>query len=97
MVDGIADPRGRGSGAIDERLVLAAIERSDEAWLSAEAVAVEAGLPLERVRKVLETTRADILVALADGPDAPARYSTRRHYRAKTGLLRRYFDAIASS
>ena len=97
MAEGVADPWGRWSGAIDEPLVLAAIERSAEAWLSAEAIAAESGLPLERVQKVLDTTRADVLVAPAGAPVAPARYSTRRHYRTRTGLVRRYFDALASS
>lgn len=96
-MESVADPWGRWSGAIDEPLVLAAIERSNRAWLSAEAIAAEARLPLERVQKVLDSTRADILVAPADEPDGPARYSTRRHYRARTGLLRRYLDALVSS
>lgn len=77
--------------------MLAAIERSSEAWLSPEAIAAASGLPLERVQKVLDTTRADVLVAPAEEPGAPMRYSTRRHYRATAGLLRRYLDALASS
>ena len=97
MAEAVADPWGRWSGAIDEPLVLAVIERSAEAWLSAEAIAAASGLPVERVQKVLDSTRADILVAPSAEPCAPARYSTRRHYRARTGLMRRYFDALASS
>jgi hypothetical protein len=93
----VAEPRGTWSAATDEPLVLAAIERSDRTWLSAEAIARESGLPPARVRAVLDATPADVLVALADGPDAPARYSTRRHYRSTTGLLRRYLDALVSS
>jgi hypothetical protein len=97
VAEAVADPWGRWSGAIDEPLVLAAVERSGQAWLSAEAIAAESGLPVARVQKVLDSTRADILVAPAAEPGVPARYSTRRHYRARTGLLRRYFDALASS
>jgi len=93
----VADPWGRWSGAIDEPLVLAAIERSDQAWLSAEAIASASGLPPERVHKVLHAAPADVVVAPPEVPGAPARYSTRRHYRATTGLLRRYFDAVVSS
>jgi hypothetical protein len=93
----MADPWGRWSAATDEPLVLAAIERSHRTWLSAEAIAAESGLPLGRVQMVLDATPADVLVAPAEGPDAPARYSTRRHYRATTGLLRRYLDALVSS
>jgi hypothetical protein len=93
----VADPWDRWSAATDEPLVLAAIERSDRPWLSAEAIAAESGLPLGRVRRVLDATPADILVAPAEGPGAAARYSTRRHYRATTGLLERYVDALESS
>ena len=93
----VADLRGRWFAAADEPLVLAAIERADRTWLSAEAIARESGLPLGRVQLVLDATPAGVLVTPADGPDAPARYSTRRHYRATTGLLGRYFDALESS
>jgi hypothetical protein len=81
----------------DEPLVLATIERSDDTWLSAEAIAAESGLPLDRIRDILETAPAQIIAAPADGSGRPARYSTRGHYRATTSLLRRYFDALLSS
>jgi hypothetical protein len=81
----------------DEPLVLATIERSDQSWLSAEAISEETGLPLERVQLVLDSAPAGIIVDPADGRGATARYSTRQHYRAKTGLLRRYVDALVSS
>ena len=81
----------------DEPLVLATIERSDDTWLSAEAIAAESGLPLDRVRNVLETTPAEIIAAPADGSGRPPWYSTRGHYRATTSLLGRYFDALVSS
>ena len=92
-----ADPRARQTAVADEPLVLAAIERSDDTWLSAEAIAAGSGLPLDRVRDVLETTPAEIIAAPADGSGRPARYSTRGHYRATTSLLGRYFDAVVSS
>jgi len=92
-----ADPRSRRTAIADEPLVLATIERSDDTWLSAEAIAAGSGLPLDRVRNILETTPAGVIVAPADGSGRPARYSTRGHYRATTSLLGRYFDALASS
>ena len=92
-----AGPRARQTAIADEPLVLAAIERSDDTWLSAEAIAAGSGLPLDRVRDVLETTPAEIIVAPADGSRWPVRYSTRGHYRATTSLLGRYFDALVSS
>jgi len=93
----LADPWARWTAVTDEPLVLATIERADETWLSAEAIAGETGLPLERVQTVLDTAPASVIVDPADGSGAPARYSTLEHYRATTGLLRRYVDAILSS
>jgi hypothetical protein len=81
----------------DEPLVLATIERSPETWLTAEAIAIEAGLPPERVRRVLDTTAAEIIERPADEVGRPACYSTRAHYRATTSLLRRYVDALLTS
>ena len=86
-----------GTLVTDEPLVLATIERSDDTWLSAEAIAAGSGLPLDRVRNILETTPAGIIVAPADGSSWPVRYSTLGHYRATTSLLGRYFDALVSS
>jgi hypothetical protein len=78
----------------DELLALAAIERSDGPWLSAAAIAAETGLPLERVRAALDASAA---VIVEPAPAGQPRYSTREHYRATTGLLRRYVDALLSS
>lgn len=97
MPQSVADPWARWTASADEPLVLAAIERSDDTWLSAEAIAAESGLPLDRVLNILDTTPAQIIAAPADGSGRPARYSTRGHYRATTSLLRRYFDALVSS
>ena len=78
----------------DEPLVLAAIERSDETWLFAAAIAAGSGLSLERVRAVVDSSAAVIVEA---APAEHPRYSTREHYRSTTGLLRRYVDALLSS
>ena len=97
MPQSLADPWARWTAAADEPLVLAAIDRSSETWLSAEAIAGETGLPVERVQTVLETAHLGVIVNPAEGPAEPPRYSTRQHYRATTGLLRRYVDALLSS
>jgi hypothetical protein len=92
----VADPSDQWSAAADEPLVLAAIGRSDDTWLSAEAVAAEAGVPVERVRTILDHSSAVIVDAEVE-PGSPPRYSTRAHYRARTGLMRRYLDALLTS
>ena len=97
MPQSLADPWARWTAVADEPLVLATIERSDETWLSAEAIAGETGLPLDRVHMVLDTAPAVVVVDPADGSEALARYSTLEHYRETTGLLRRYVDALLSS
>ncbi|MFO7694582.1 MAG: hypothetical protein R6V57_15965 [Vicinamibacterales bacterium] len=84
----------------DEALVVATIDRSHATWLPAAAIASETGLPLERVQAALDTSPAVIVEAAPIGQDLPAghpRYSTRAHYRATTGLLGRYVDALLSS
>lgn len=97
MLQGQAGSQTRSSSSADEPLVLAAIDRSDDAWLSAETVAAVARLPLERVQAVLDTTPADLIVAPAGSRAGGALYSTRGHYRAATRLLRRYLDAVLLS
>jgi hypothetical protein len=93
----MADERDRWTAVADEPLVLLAIERAPESWLPAERIAAEIGLPVDRVRTVLETTTADVIVTHAEGPGQPPRYSTRAHYRATSSILRRYLDALTTA
>jgi hypothetical protein len=92
----MADPWDLWTAVADESLVLASIERSRDPWLTAERIATEIGLPVDRVRTVLETT-ADVIVTHAEGPDRPPSYSTRAHYRATRSVLRRYLDALMTA
>lgn len=97
MAPSVADPQDRRTAVADEPLVLAAIERAPESWLTAERIAAEIGLPIDSVRTVLETTTADVIVTHAEGPGQPPRYSTRAHYRATSSILRRYLDALTTA
>jgi hypothetical protein len=97
MSPSLTDPWARWTAMIDEPLVLATIDRSAEAWLSAEAIVAETRLPLERIQMVLDSSEAWIIMAPPGRSGASPRYSTREHYRATTGLLRRYLDALVSS
>jgi hypothetical protein len=92
-----SDPWARWTALIDEPLVLAVINRADKTWVSAEAIAAEARLPLERVQFVLDTSPAGIIVEPPVRQGETVRYSTRGHYRATTGLMSRYLDALVSS
>jgi class 3 adenylate cyclase len=86
-----------GEAAADERAVLAAIRGAGATWLMAEAISAETGIAADRVRRVLETTSADVIVVSGADARGYVRYSTRDHYRKTTSLLRRYVDALESS
>jgi hypothetical protein len=90
----VADSWGRWTAVADGPLVLATIERTRDTWLTAERIAAECGLPLERVQAVLDGTSGEVIFTAADEPGRPPRYSTRAHYRATSSILRRYLDVL---
>ena len=83
--------------ALEEQLVLAAIERSRYIWRPAEAISRDTGIPLEQVRRILEATSANVIVAPEPNKQGYTLYSTRDHYRRNTGFVKRYFDTLESS
>jgi hypothetical protein len=86
---GRGDERGRLVGSVD-----GGCRRTRDTWLTAERIAAECGLPLERVQAVLDGTSGDVIFTPADEPGRPPRYSTRAHYRATSSILRRYLDVL---
>ncbi|MBI4888380.1 MAG: hypothetical protein HY824_14895, partial [Acidobacteria bacterium] len=82
--------------ALDEALVRQAIEGSRYIYRPAEAIARDTGIPLEKVRRILETSDDFI-----EGPRPNAQgytlYSTRDHYRKHAGFVQRYLDTLESS
>jgi hypothetical protein len=96
-VQALGDPWAKWTAATDLPLVLAAIDRSREPWRSAEAISLDAGIPLDRVQVVLDRAPDGIIVAPGSGADGCILYSTREHYRRTTGLFRRYLDTLSSS
>jgi hypothetical protein len=83
--------------ALDEQLVIAAIEDSRYTWRPAEAVSNETGIPPDKVRRILETTPADVIIRPEPNSQGYTLYSTRVHYQKTTGLLKRYIDTLESS
>jgi hypothetical protein len=83
--------------ATDEVRVLTAIEHARATWRTAEGISRDTGIPLDRVRRALEATSADIIVATETDAQGHTRYSTRDHYRKTTSVLRRYLDSLESS
>lgn len=88
---------GKDLVATDEALVLTAIEDARATWRTAEGISRDTGIPLDRVRRALETTSADIIVAPEADAQRQTLYSTRNHYRKTTSFLRRYIDTLESS
>ncbi len=83
--------------ALEEQLVIAAIERSRYIWRPAEAISTDTAIPLDRVRRLLETTSADVIVGPQPNKEGFTLYSTREHYQRNTSFVRRYIDTIESS
>ena len=83
--------------ALNEQLVIAAIEKSPYVWRPAEAISDNTGIPLDEVRRILETTSADVIVAPEPNKQGFALYSTRGHYQKNTSFVKRYMDALESS
>ena len=84
----------RWTARLDERLVLAAIDRAPETWRSAGDLSAATGIPLDRVRAVLRSGSSAVIVAPGAGEGGGDLYSTRTHYRETTSLVARYLEAL---
>jgi hypothetical protein len=84
--------------ALDEQLVLAAINRSRYTWRPAEAIAGETGIDLNTIRRILETTAADIIVSPHQNKQGLRLYTTREHL-VRTGgdVMQRFTDVDETS
>lgn len=90
-------PEDELRSALDEQLVIAAIESSRYIWRPAEAISKETGIPLDEVRRILETTSEDVIVAPEPNKQGFTLYSTRDHYQKNTSFVKRYIDTLESS
>lgn len=83
--------------ALEEQLILAAINRSKYIWRPAEAIAKDTGLETERVRQYLENAAPDVIVG-----DRNAQgfwlYTTGEHLAKSTGdVMKRFYEVEESS
>jgi len=92
-----AVPEDELKDALEEQLVIAAIEMSKYIWRPAEAISRDTGIALDKVRRILETTSVDVIVAPQPNKQGLTLYSTREHYQKNTSFVRRYIDTIESS
>lgn len=85
-------------GALEEQLVLEAINRSRYTWRPAEAISRDTGIPLDRVQHILEHTRAADVMSGPLNTQGLLLYTTRDHFVNTTGdLMRRYQHVDESS
>jgi hypothetical protein len=83
--------------ALDEQLVLAAINRSRYIWRPAEAIARETGLDLDRVRFILDTTDDDVIEGERNGQGLLL-YTTGQHLSKTAGdVMQRIYRVEESS
>lgn len=83
--------------ALEEQLVLAAINRSRYIWRPAEAISRETGLPLDRVRFILENTAADVISGDLNRQEFLL-YTTQEHLSKASGdFMRQYYSTEESS
>lgn len=83
--------------ALDEQLIVAAIDRSKYIWRPAEAIAKELGLETDYVRDILENTAPDV-IAGNQNQQGLWLYTTREHLSKTTGdVMKRFYDVEESS
>ena len=83
--------------ALEEQLVLAAINRSRYVWRPAEAIAKETGLTDERVRYILEFIANDV-IAGDQNKDGLWLYTTRDHLSKTAGdVMKQFYKVVETS
>ena len=81
---------------LEERLVLAAINRSRYVWRPAEAISHDTGIPIDRVLEVLDN--ADGVVSGPRNQQGLWLYTTREHLSKTTSpAMREFFEVRESS
>ena len=83
--------------ALDEALVIDAIEGSKYTWRPAEAISRDTGIDIDRVRRILQITSRDVIVAPLPNKQGFTLYSTREHYQRREPFLNRFIDNVSSS
>ncbi|MBY0495697.1 MAG: hypothetical protein K2Y23_15925 [Cyanobacteria bacterium] len=84
---------------LEEVLTIAAIDRSRFTWRTAEGIAEETGIAVDRVRQILETTsEADVMQSDEANPQGHELFTTRDHFVKTTGdVSKRYADVERST
>lgn len=98
-----ADPQRASNEELEQALtaallpkVLARIEESQYVWRTAKAIAPEVGLPVNIVRRILESS-PNVIRASITNQQGYLLYSTRHHYQKNTNWWHRYANTITGS
>lgn len=79
----------------DTARVIAALENPNYEWRTIDGISKETGLSPERVKEILTATAEQIIHSSVPDEQGRPLYTTRRHYRNKTGLLKRSISVLA--
>ena len=83
---------------LEEVLTIAAIDRSRFTWRTAEGIAEETGIPIARVRQILETTsEADVMQSDEANPQGHELFTTRDHFVKTTGDVSKRYAGVERS
>jgi hypothetical protein len=83
---------------LEEVLTIAAIDRSRFTWRTAEGIAEETGIPVARVRQILDTTsEADVMQSDKANPQGYELFTTRDHFVKTTGDVSKRYAGVERS
>ena len=83
---------------LEEVLVIAGIDRSNYTWRTAQGIAAEAHIPLDRVLQILDTTaEADVIQADQPNDIGHVLYTTRHHFVKTTGDVSKRYRGVERS
>jgi len=83
---------------LEEVLTIASIDRSRFTWRTAEGIAEETGISVDRVRQILETTsEADVMQSDEANPQGHALFTTRDHFVKTTGDVSKRYAGVERS
>jgi hypothetical protein len=83
---------------LEEVITVAAIDRSRFTWRTAEGIAEETGITVDRVRQILETTsEADVFQSDELNPQGHLLFTTRDHFVKTTGDVSNRYSGVERS
>lgn len=79
----------------DRTRVLQALDNTNYAWRTISGISQETGIPAGRVKQILTEMSHSIIRSSVPDDQGQALYTTLKHYRAHSGILRRVLSALS--